>query len=125
MFDRIVPWGILILVVGAWVAGSIGAFPGFMALIVPVVVTLIGALLAGWHLDRRNRHINVGAHFDENRATFDVPMNNNQRWQIPTAYIDHKTGSGPPPGVEPYDVGAVDAAMDEDHSRPASQDPAP
>jgi hypothetical protein len=125
-WDRVVTWTLLIVVIGVWVAAAFGGFGrGFMTLIVPVVVTLIAAFLGAWQLDRRNRHINVSSHFDENRGTFDVPMNNNQRWQIPTAYIDHKTGSGAPPGVEPYDVGAVDAAMDENHTRPASEDPAP
>lgn len=125
-WDRVVTWTLLIVVIGVWVAAAFGGFGrGFMTLIVPVVVTLIAALLGGWLLDRRNRHINIGAHFDENRGALDVPMGNNQTWQIPTAYIDHRTGSGPPPGVEPYDASAVDAAMDEDHGPPASEDRAP
>ena len=124
MSDRIVLWGILIVVVGAWVAGALGVFgPGFMALIVPVAVTLIAAFVGGWQLDR-NRHIQVDRHFDSNKPNFYVPMTN-QTWQIPTAYIDHKSGTGPPPGVEQYDQGEVDEAMDERRGPFPSEDSAP
>lgn len=46
---------------------------------------------------------------------------NNQTWQVPTSYIDHPTGSGPPPGVEAYDEDSVDPLLgDRDAGRRAS-----
>ena len=122
--DRVAFWALLIVVIGVWVAGAFGAFgQGFAALIVPIVVTLIATFLGAWQLDRK-RHIQVDQHYDANKPNFYVPMEN-QTWQVPTAYIDHKTGSGPPPGVEQYDQGAVDDAMDERRGPFPSEDRAP
>ena len=123
--DRPVIWGMLAVVVGVWVAAALGLFGyGLMTLIIPTVVMLIAALVGAWQLDRGKRPIQADKYFDVNRANLDAPMTN-QRWQVPTAYIDHPTGGGPPPGTELYDEGAVDDLLGEDRTLPGKDDIAP
>lgn len=95
-------WIIVLVVVGAWALTALG----YLSIWVALLATLGVALLGAWNLDRvpgRGRR----AVRDENRPELFVPMAN-QTWQVPTSYIDHKTGSGAPPGVEAYDEDHVD-----------------
>jgi len=124
MSDRLAFWGLLIVVVAVWVAAALGVFgQGILTWIIPVVVTLIGALLGALQLDRGGR-VQTGKFFDENKANFYAPMTN-ETWQVPTSYIDHRTGSGSPPGTESYDAGAVGDLLGEDTTLADNEDPAP
>jgi hypothetical protein len=97
--DRVVFWGVLVVVVGVWVAVGFGLFgPGLVPIVIGTVVTLLAALVGAWNLDR-GRHIRTDLYYDENAANFYSPMGN-KTWQVPTSYIDHRDGAGPPPGVD-------------------------
>jgi hypothetical protein len=125
--DRIVVLSIIAVVVAAWIAAAAGVFGyGLMLLVVPTVVMLVAAFVGAWLFDRRNRGRQMNRYFDENRGSLDAPMAN-RTWQIPTAYIDHKSGTGPPPGVEEYDDGALEEEWDDGDAETNARraDPAP
>ena len=67
-------------------------------IVIAIIVTLAAAFIGAWNFDRRGVR-RLGGHYDVNKANFFAPMNN-QTWQIPTAYIDHPSGGGPPPGEQ-------------------------
>jgi hypothetical protein len=122
--DRLVFWALLIVVVGAWTATAIGLLgPGVGPIVIAIVVTLAASLVGAWQLDR-GRRIQTSQHYDENAANFSAPANN-QTWQVPTAYIDHRSGGGTPPGIN--DLASVDDVEgDREGRRPRDTgDPAP
>ncbi len=99
----------------------------FLLQLVPYWVTLIAifavALFAAWWLDR-GRSAGAAPPFrDENRPELYAPMAN-ATWQVPTSYIDHPSGGGPPPGVEQYDQHGVEELIGE-RTSPRNDDPAP
>jgi len=54
--DRFVVWTVLVVVAGAWVAAFSGVFGGgAMTLVVPTAVTLVGAFVGSWQLNRGDR----------------------------------------------------------------------
>lgn len=71
--------------------------------IVPLLVALIGILLvvlfAGWRLDRARGAGARAPYLDENRPDF-YGRSSSSHWEVPTAYIDHPSGGGEPPGVD-------------------------
>lgn len=88
-------WLIAGATVSAWVLALLGVIPVWAA----VVATLAIAFIAAWLLDRTRSRGPLPPYFDANQGNFQAPMNS-RTWQVPTAYIDHPTGGGPPPGVE-------------------------
>ena len=124
--DRLILWGMLVAVVGAWVAAGFG-YPGtgFTPIIFAIVVTLGAALVGAVQFDRKKRRIDAARSIDASNPNFSAPMGN-ATWQVPTAYIDHRTGSGPPPGVESYDEAEEERLTGRRPERPAkSEDEAP
>jgi hypothetical protein len=91
-------WLALLIIVGAWVLFLLGVVVIWIALI----ATIGGGLLLGWNLDRTGRGARALRHVDQNRPDF-YGESGAGSWAVPTAYIDHRSGTGPPPGVEPYD----------------------
>lgn len=89
-------WLVLIAVVGAWLL----AFIGIVGMVPAVAETLVAAVIGAVFLDLTTRGSGKAVR-DANAANFYAPVNN-QTWQVPTSYIDHRTGGGPPPGEE-YD----------------------
>ena len=124
--DRLVLWGMLVAVIGAWVAASFGYFgTGFTSIIVAIVVTLAAALVGAVQFDRKKRRMDAARSIDSNNPNFSAPMGN-ATWQVPTPYIDHKTGTGRPPGVQSYDDEEADRLTGRDpQTRRASEDEAP
>ncbi len=89
-------------VFGSLVLLSLGVLPWWAA----IVLMFVALLLASWNLDRQRRPGARSPVLDPNSANFYAPMDGG--WEVPTAYIDHPTGGGPPPGVEQYDSRAAD-----------------
>ncbi len=84
----------------------VGVVVAMIALVVVKVISLplaLAAILvaigfAAWRLDRSH---SVGArtpYLDENRPDFHGSSTASS-WEVPTPYIDHRTGAGEPPGV--------------------------
>ncbi|HUR16464.1 MAG TPA: hypothetical protein VMZ33_04220 [Candidatus Limnocylindrales bacterium] len=122
--DRVVFWGVLVVVVGVWVAVAFGMLGGgLFPIVIALAVTLVAAFVGAWNLDR-GRRIQTDRHFDDNAPNFYAPLEN-QTWQVPTSYIDHRTGGGSPPGVDDGES-HEDVEGDREGRRPrGSEDPAP
>lgn len=84
----------------------IGAVVAMIALVVLKVISLplaMAAILlvvgfAAWRLDRSRSAGAPTGYLDENRPDF-YGRSSASSWEVPTAYIDHRTGTGEPPGV--------------------------
>lgn len=87
-------WLILGVIVGGLLLSLLGVVPFWVTFVAILGVTFFAA----WWLDRTRPGL-VAPFRDGNRADLYGPMVN-QTGQVPTAYIDHPTGGGPPPGVE-------------------------
>ena len=98
-------WILLTLVAAAWAMVVFGVFNLWVAIIVTVVAVVAGAMF----LDLVTRG-SGSAIKDQNQGNYSAPMGN-ETWQVPTSYIDHRTGTGPPPGVERYDEEEVDKLL--------------
>lgn len=111
------------IVFGVWVLAGYGVISIWWT----IIITLGAALLGAWQLDRTGRGRRALSHMDENKPHFYAPREN-VTWQVPTAYIDHPTGGGPPPGTESYDPDYVGSLVGEDETLGRDrddQDPAP
>jgi hypothetical protein len=118
-----VGWLVFGVTVGVWALG----FFGYVSLVVAVVVTLFAAFFGAWYLDRTRRNKTVYV-TDPNRPEFYAPLEN-VTWQVPTSYIDHRTGGGAPPGVERYDEQGVEKMLGDrdtgEAAQPSDDDEAP
>lgn len=84
----------------------VGGVIGVIALVVLKVISLplaMAAILvtigfAAWRLDRSRSAGARTPYIDENRPDF-YGRSSASSWEVPTAYIDHRTGAGEPPGV--------------------------
>ena len=86
------------IVVGSLVLLAIGVLPWWAA-----TAACVGILvLAIWNFDRNRRPGAPSPVRDPNRPEFYAPIAD-EGWEVPTSYIDHPSGAGPPPGVEKYD----------------------
>ena len=120
-FDRLVFWAVLIVVVGTWLAAAFGLLGvGLFPLVIAVIVTLVASLVGAWNLDR-GRRIQTGRYYDENKPNFYGPVQN-RTWQVPTSYIDHRSGGGAPPGVDRNDRAHEDVEGDREGRRPRGSD---
>ena len=95
-------WVVAGVVIAVWVLW----FFSVVGIVVAIAATLVAAFVGAVFLDMTTRGSGKGIR-DANRPEFYAPMTN-QTWQVPTSYIDHPTGTGPPPGVEPYDEDALE-----------------
>lgn len=122
--DRLVGLSVLIVVVGVWAAAGLGLLGvGIGPIVIALVVTIVAAMVGAWNLDR-GRRIQTERSFDHNAANFSAPMQN-QTWQVPTSYIDHRSGGGSPPGIDDA-VSHEDVEGDREGRRPRrSEDEAP
>ena len=65
---------------------------------VALAVILVAIGFAAWRLDRSRSAGARASYLDENRPDF-YGRSSGSSWEVPTAYIDHRTGAGEPPGV--------------------------
>lgn len=98
-------WILLAVVTVAWAMAIFGVFNLWVALIVTFVAAVVGAVF----LDLVTKGSGAAIK-DQNRGNYSAPMGN-ETWQVPTSYIDHRTGTGPPPGVERYDEEEVEKLL--------------
>jgi len=98
-------WILLGAVVASWGLAIFGVFSFWIALVATALAAVVGAVF----LDLVTKG-SGSAIRDQNRADLSAPMGN-QTWQVPTSYIDHRTGTGPPPGVEGYNEEEVDKLL--------------
>ncbi|MEP7041107.1 MAG: hypothetical protein ABI864_05980 [Chloroflexota bacterium] len=78
-----------------------------VAIVLVKVISLPLALLAilvvigfaAWRLDRGRAPGAIAPYLDANRPDF-YEESSSSAWDVPTAYIDHPTGAGEPPGVD-------------------------
>ena len=119
--DRLVFWGMVVVVIGIWVAAALGYLgTGLMPMAIATAVTLGAAFVGAVQFDRGKRRVDASRYFDENSPNFYAPMGN-KTWQVPTAYIDHRTGTGPPPGVESYDEERVERDLETSETGPREE----
>ena len=108
---------LLVVVVGVWLLSLFGVVHVLVALAVTLIATIVGIVF----LDLTTRG-SAKAIRDGNAPTFYAPIDG-QPWEVPTAYIDHPTGAGPPPGLVGYD--SEDIARLAGDRRPSREDEAP
>lgn len=84
---------LLIVVVGVWLLAIIDVVGGLAAVVVTFVALVVGIVF----LDLTTRGSGKAIR-DPNAPTLYGPIGGGT-WQVPTAYIDHPTGPGRPPGV--------------------------
>jgi len=122
MRDPVV-WLALLIIVGTW-----GLFLfGVIDIWITLPASFGSALLLAWNLDRTGRGAAALERLDQNRPDF-YGQSGGEGWSVPTAYIDHPTGTGPPPGVEQYDEAAVERLLTDRGESSTTQrdsDPAP
>lgn len=87
------------LILGAVAVVIVLVLVKMLTIPIALVAILVALLYAAWRLDRAR---GIGAsppYLDANRPDF-YGGSGESSWEVPTAYIDHPTGGGPPPGVE-------------------------
>ena len=70
-----------------------------LSLALALVAILIILGVAAWRLDRAHGAGAGAPYRDENRPDF-YGRSSASSWEVPTAYIDHPSGAGEPPGVD-------------------------
>ena len=70
-----------------------------LSLPLALVAILVVVGVAAWRLDRTRGAGAAAPYRDANRPDF-YGSSSESSWEIPTAYIDHRTGAGEPPGVD-------------------------
>jgi hypothetical protein len=73
-----------------------------LSLPLALVAILVILGVAAWRLDRARGAGAVAPYRDENRPDF-YGRSSASSWEVPTAYIDHPSGAGEPPGVDRRD----------------------
>jgi hypothetical protein len=89
----------VLLIMGAVIAVIVLVVFKVISLPLALVAILVVIGYAAWRLDRSR---SVGArtpYLDRNRPDF-YGSSSASSWEVPTAYIDHPTGAGEPPGVD-------------------------
>ena len=86
------------LIVLAVVAAILLVVLKVISLLVALVAILVTIGFAAWRLDRSRSAGARAPYRDENRPDF-YGRSSASSWEVPTAYIDHRTGAGEPPGV--------------------------
>jgi hypothetical protein len=89
----------VLLIIAAVVAVIVLMVVKVTLLPLALVAILVVIGLAAWRLDRSRSAGAVAPYRDENRPDF-YGRSSNFRWEVPTLYIDHRTGAGEPPGVD-------------------------
>ena len=87
------------LIVVAVVAAILLAVLKVISLLVALVVILVAIGFAAWRLDRSRSAGARAPYLDEHRPDF-YGRSSASSWEVPTPYIDHRTGAGEPPGVD-------------------------
>lgn len=91
---------VLFLVAVVVIAFALAALK-VLPLLAALGVVLGAVLFAAWRLDR-TRSSAARLPSDPDRPDF-YGRSGESSWEVPTAYIDHSTGAGTPPGVDPSD----------------------
>lgn len=89
----------ILLIVSVVVAAIVLVIVKVISLPFALVAILVVIGFAAWRLDRARP---VGArppYLDKNRPDF-YGRSSDSAWEVPTPYIDHRTGAGEPPGVD-------------------------
>ena len=86
-------WLLLIVVIAVWLLSLLD----MVSLLVAMGVALVAAIVGVVFLDLTTRG-SAKAIRDPHAPTFYGPISG-EPWQVPTAYIDHPTGAGTPPGM--------------------------
>lgn len=107
---------LLIVVVGIWLL----SFLGFVSALAAIVVTVVAMFVGMVFLDLTTRGSGKAIR-DPNAPTLYGPIGGGT-WQVPTAYIDHPTGAGTPPGMG-HDM--EDVRRISGDRRPSREDDAP
>jgi hypothetical protein len=87
----------ILLVVLAVVAAIALVVIKVISLPVALVAILVTIGYAAWRLDR-SRTAGAAPYLDDHRPDF-YGSSSSSSWEVPTPYIDHRTGPGEPPGV--------------------------
>jgi len=93
---------IVLTVVAVIVLVSIKVISLQLALL--AILAVIG--FAAWRLDRSRTPGARAPYLDANRPDL-YGQSSESSWEVPTAYIDHRTGAGEPPGVDRGDEPAA------------------
>lgn len=84
------------------VAAVVAAILLVVVKVISLPLALLGILVvigfAAWRLDRSRSAGARAPYLDEHRPDF-YGGSSSSSWEVPTPYIDHKTGAGEPPGV--------------------------
>lgn len=85
------------------VAGVIAAILLVVLKVISWPLALVAILVvigfAAWRLDRSRSAGATAPYLDRNRPDFHGSSSASS-WEVPTPYIDHRTGAGEPPGVD-------------------------
>lgn len=92
----------VLFVLGAVVTLIILAATKLISIIVALGGILVVLLFAAWRFDKARSAGARAPYLDANRPDF-YGRSGESTWEVPTAYIDHRTGAGEPPGVDPGD----------------------
>jgi len=88
---------VVLLILAAVVAVIVLVVTKVIALPLALLAILLVIGFAAWRLDRARGAGAAAPYLDANRPDF---YGEESTWQTPTAYIDHPTGAGEPPGVD-------------------------
>lgn len=89
----------VLLIIAAVIAAIALVVFKVISLPLALVAILVVVGLAAWRLDRSRSAGSRAPYLDENRPDF-YGRSSSSTWEVPTAYIDHRTGAGEPPGVD-------------------------
>jgi hypothetical protein len=107
---------LLTVVAVVWLLSVFGAVSVIGAIGVTFVAMVVGIVF----LDLTTRGSGKAIR-DPNAPNFYGPIDG-EPWQVPTAYIDHATGAGPPPGMG-HDMEDIEKISGD--RRPSREDDAP
>jgi len=88
----------VLLIIAAVVAVIVLAVVKVISLPLALVAIVVVIGVAAWRLDRSRSAGPTAPYLDEHRPDF-YGRSSASTWEVPTAYIDHRTGAGEPPGV--------------------------
>lgn len=92
----------VLLIVLAVVVAIVLVLVKVISLPLALLAILVVIGFAAWRLDRGRAPGAIAPYLDANRPDF-YGESSSSAWDVPTAYIDHPTGAGEPPGVDEGD----------------------
>jgi len=89
----------VLLILAAVVAAIVLAVIEVVSVPLALLAILLVIAFAAWRLDRTRVAGASAPYKDANRPDF-YGRSGESSWEVPTAYIDHPSGAGEPPGVD-------------------------